>query len=84
MTGPNWALDKDRNKLTVSFPSDPPVALELDAAAVDDLLRGVGMLRSMMLPEHSYDDPRGSYELKRSRSHPRSAVWDFELLGSET
>jgi hypothetical protein len=33
--------------------------LQLDAAGVDELLRGVGSLRAHMLPEHSYDDPRG-------------------------
>ena len=58
MTGPNWKLEDDRKMVTVTFPTSPPVALLLDAAGVDHLLRGLGSLRANMLPEHSYDDPR--------------------------
>ena len=31
MEGPNWKLDDDLRTVTVTFPTDPPVALKLDA-----------------------------------------------------
>jgi hypothetical protein len=59
MLGPNWSVDEDRMTLTVTFPTSPPVAVELKADGVDDLLRGVGILRASMIPEQPNVDPRG-------------------------
>lgn len=55
MVGPNWTLDDDLKTVTISFPSNPPVALKLDATAVDDILRNLGEFRAMMVPEVSRD-----------------------------
>lgn len=52
MSGPNWNLDDDLKTVTVTFPSNPPVALQLDAAAIDDLLKNLGAFRASMLPPH--------------------------------
>lgn len=49
--GPTWTLSDDRKTVTVAFPSDPPVALQLDAAGVDDILTNLGHMRGAMLPE---------------------------------
>jgi len=55
MTEPNWKLDDDLKTVTVTFPSDPPVSLKLDAAAVDALLHGLGGLRAQMQPQPALD-----------------------------
>lgn len=52
MSGPNWKLEDDLKRLTVTFPTQPPVALQLDAAGVDDLLRNLGEMRAYMKPAH--------------------------------
>jgi hypothetical protein len=51
MTEPSWKLDDDLQTLTVTFPSDPPVVLRLNAAGVDSLLHGLGGLRMQMQPQ---------------------------------
>lgn len=51
MSGPNWKLEDDYKTVTVTFPTEPPIALKLDAAAVDDLLRNLGVFRGAMKPE---------------------------------
>ncbi len=55
MTGPNWELSDDCTHITVTFPTDPPVALKLDAQAVDEHLANMGEMRAHMLPEHAPD-----------------------------
>ena len=50
MSEPNWKLEDDRQTVTVTFPSDPPVVLKLTTASVDSLLHGLGGLRVQMLP----------------------------------
>ena len=55
MSGPDWKLEDDLKTLTVSFPSNPPVALKLDAAGVQDLLANLGEFRSFMKPEIEKD-----------------------------
>jgi hypothetical protein len=47
-----WLLDKDGQALTLTLPTDPPVALRLDAAQVDDMLRNLGDFRAIMAPAH--------------------------------
>jgi hypothetical protein len=51
MSGPNWKLDEDGKTVTLTFPTEPPVALKLDAVQVDDLLRNLGIFRGSMKPE---------------------------------
>jgi hypothetical protein len=51
MCGPTWKLDEDGKTVTLAFPTEPPVALKLDAVQVDDLLRNLGLFRGSMKPE---------------------------------
>ena len=51
MSGPNWKLEDDYKTVTVTFPTYPPVALQLDAAGVEDLLSNLGKFRGAMKPE---------------------------------
>jgi hypothetical protein len=55
MNGPTWNLSADRRTVTLTFPTDPPVALHLDAAKVDDLLARLGEFRASMEPETPRD-----------------------------
>jgi len=50
MTGPNWNLDDDLKTVTITFPTNPPVALRLDVAGVEDLLKNLGEFRALMTP----------------------------------
>jgi hypothetical protein len=50
MSGPNWKLEDDYKTVTVTFPTDPPVGLKLDAAGVDDMLENLGEFRANMTP----------------------------------
>lgn len=56
---PNWTLSADRKTIFVTFPTQPPVVLGLDAANVDQLLAGVGMMRAEMDPPVSPHLPVG-------------------------
>ena len=49
--GPNWKLEDDLKTVTVTFPTNPPTALKLDAAGVEDLLKNLGEFRAHMKPE---------------------------------
>ena len=51
MSEPIWKLEDDLKTVTVTFPSDPPMTLKLDAAGVDLLLHGLGGLRTLMQPQ---------------------------------
>jgi hypothetical protein len=51
MSGPNWKLDEDGKSVTLTFPTEPPVAFKLDHLQVDDLLRNLGIFRGSMKPE---------------------------------
>lgn len=53
MSGPNWKLDDDYKTVIVTFPTSPPVALKLDVAGVEDILKNLGMFRGAMKPEVS-------------------------------
>jgi hypothetical protein len=80
MSGPEWALSADRKTLTIAFPTTPRVALQLDAAQVDDLLRNVGLYRGAMTPEV---EPRTWLRGQRATAVPNPA-WTSEpdaLLG---
>ena len=45
---PDWKLDKDRKSVTVTFPTDPPVALQLDVSSMDEILKNLGEFRELM------------------------------------
>ncbi len=51
MIGPNWKLEDDLKTVTVTFPTNPPVALKLNVSEVEDMLKNLGMFRSGMQPE---------------------------------
>lgn len=59
MTGPDWKLEDDLKTVTVTFPTDPPVALVLDTTGVDSILNNLGDFRSHMKPEIQPDFPQG-------------------------
>jgi hypothetical protein len=48
MAGPHFQLDDDLRHVTVVFPTVPRLALKLDVAGVEDLLRNLGDFRSSM------------------------------------
>lgn len=50
MSGPTWKLDDDKKHVTVEFPTSPPVALRIDVAMVEDMLRNLGEFRAQMEP----------------------------------
>ncbi|EPE94980.1 hypothetical protein [Rhizobium grahamii] len=52
---PEWELDEELSTLTITFPTDPPVALVLDAEAVSELIEGAGQVRAKMRTPHSED-----------------------------
>ncbi len=54
MTGPNWNLEEDLKTVTVTFASEPPVALQLNVADIDDMLKNLGAFRASMLPLHDH------------------------------
>jgi hypothetical protein len=50
MEGPNWKLNDDRQTVTLTFPSTPPVALQLMVQQIEDLFLNLGHFRANMLP----------------------------------
>ncbi len=50
MNGPTWNLDDDLKTVTVTFPTDPPVQLKLDAEQVDNMLANLGEFRAHLKP----------------------------------
>ena len=63
MTEPNWKLEDDLQTVTVTFPSDPPQVLKLNAAGVDAVLQGLGALRAQMQPAFAPGFPQGQQVL---------------------
>lgn len=51
MPGMDWKLGDDLKTVTVSFPTTPPIALKLNLADVEDILRNLGEFRAVMKPE---------------------------------
>ena len=95
VSGPDWKLEDDLKTLTVSFPSNPPVALKLDAAGVQDLLANLGEFRSFMTPEIEKDwtpgqragaipDPRWMVEPELIRGNSFLHLRDPHLAGCTT
>jgi hypothetical protein len=75
--GPRWELSEDLKTVTVSFPTSPPTALKLDAAAVENMLVGVGELRAHMLPVPSAGHALG--QAVKAVTDPRWAS-EFDLM----
>lgn len=50
MIEPEWELSEDRTTIRITFPTQPPIALELDASGVDMFLESLGTFRSVMTP----------------------------------
>jgi hypothetical protein len=57
MSGLDWALAADFSSVTVTFPTNPPVALQIDLAGVEDILRNLGEFRAAMSPEVTRQAP---------------------------
>jgi hypothetical protein len=47
-----WLLDKDGCAVTLTLPTDPPVALRLKPSQIDEMLRNLGDFRASMAPAH--------------------------------
>jgi hypothetical protein len=50
MSGTTWTLEDDLNTVTVSFATNPPVALKLNASYVEDMLKNLGEFRALKQP----------------------------------
>lgn len=48
---PAWALNDDRKSATATFSDNPPVYLNYDVAAVEELQKSLGAIRGAMVPE---------------------------------
>jgi hypothetical protein len=59
MTGPNWKLEDDVKTVTLSLPTTPPAALQMDALGIDGLLENLGDFRALMQPEVPKTFPMG-------------------------
>jgi hypothetical protein len=51
MSGPNWKLEDDYKFVTLSLPTNPPAAIKMDVAGVEDVLKNLGEFRGAMKPE---------------------------------
>lgn len=45
-----WKLDASHKMLTVTLPTDPPFSMNLDASAVEGLVKNLASSRSLMQP----------------------------------
>ncbi|WP_439632270.1 hypothetical protein [Shinella sp.] len=59
MIKPEWELSEDGKTLRVTLPTQPPIALELDAGGVDQFLVRLGTFRNVMMPEIPNGVPTG-------------------------
>ena len=55
MSGMDCRLEDDLTSVAVSFPTTPPLTLNLDANEVDSLLHKLGDLRARLVPEVEAD-----------------------------
>lgn len=51
-SGPVWTLDDDRKTVTVTFATQPQIALRLSVADIDTMLGKLGAFRALMPPPH--------------------------------
>ena len=54
-TLPDWVLDESLEFVTVTFPTDPPASIELQAPEVEKMLASIGDYRSVMDPPVATD-----------------------------
>jgi hypothetical protein len=80
MKGLNWNLEGDRNSVTLSLPTAPPVALKLNVMAVTDILRNLGDLRAKMRPPVEAGWPPG--QKFQAIANPRWATEPEMMLGN--
>ena len=74
-----WKLDRDKKTATLILPTDPPVALRLNAAQIDTMIRDLGIFRATMQPHH----PREWLPAQKivMEPYPRWSVQPDPLLG---
>lgn len=48
---PKWELNQDLKTVTITFPTDPPVALRLDLLGVENIIKNLGDFHAAMKPE---------------------------------
>ena len=51
------SYNDDRTKVIATFPSDPPIALAMPAAVVEQLIQNLATLRADMIPPRPMVDP---------------------------
>ena len=78
--GPTWKLDDDLKTVTITFPTTPPVALQLTVPQIEDMLLNVGHYRALMQPPVAPDFPLGQKTL--SIADPRWVTEPDALLGN--
>ena len=71
--GFNWKLEDDYETVTITFPTEPPTALKLDAKGVEEILKNLGEFRSHMKPEIAKD-----YALRQKVSAVPDPKWVSE------
>lgn len=59
MSGPNWKLEDDLKTVTVTFPSNPPVAIQISVSELELMLENLGEFRALMQPEIPRSWPMG-------------------------
>lgn len=59
MGGIRWALDESRTTVTISFPTEPPLLLEIDLAEVEAMIEALGAYRAAMVPRVEDNWPVG-------------------------
>src|SRR5690349_16350418 len=52
VSGPIWKLEEDRKTLTVTFATQPQIALRLSVGDIDTMLEKLGAFRAQMQPPH--------------------------------
>ena len=80
MSGPNWKLEDDHKEVTVTFPTDPPIALQLDVFKVENLLENLGQFRAAMKPEVEMDWQPG--QTVNALSDPRWYIEPERMQGN--
>lgn len=55
--GPGCKLNPDMGRITITFPTDPPVTIVMTTEILDELLTNLGLFRSQLTPEVPPDSP---------------------------
>ncbi|KAF3995968.1 hypothetical protein [Glaciimonas immobilis] len=59
MHGLRWKLDGDGKAATLFLPTDPPTAMRLTTAQIDEMVGVLGIFRATMEPSHTLEWPSG-------------------------